>query len=272
MFLKFLPFFLLIVTICGCSKSNLKTAEVKDTFLQIEVKDTFLQNKVVAHRGAWLEYGLPENSMASLKKAIEIGCEASEFDVHLTADKVLVINHDPTFFNLTIEKLTYKDLLTKKLSNGESIPTVKEYISEAMKQGKTKLMLEPKASVVSKSRSLEMADSIVSLVNRMDAGKWMIYISFDSDILKRIRSLEPGAEIQYLSGNLKPAELKDINISMDYNYGKYRQNLNWIKEAKNFKVITNSWTVNNKTDMQWLLDLNIEMITTDYPAMLLKLL
>ncbi|MDR0661304.1 MAG: hypothetical protein LBG19_11065 [Prevotellaceae bacterium] len=55
---------------------------------------TFSNNKVVVHRGAWKADSLPQNSIASLKKAIALGCTGSEFVVHLTADDVLVVSHD----------------------------------------------------------------------------------------------------------------------------------------------------------------------------------
>lgn len=57
----------------------------------------FLKNGVVAHRGAWKNDGLPQNSIASLKKAISLEVAGSEFDVQLTADGVLVLNHDPVY-------------------------------------------------------------------------------------------------------------------------------------------------------------------------------
>lgn len=60
-------------------------------------QDNFLKNGVVAHRGAWKSDGLPQNSIASLKKAISLEVAGSEFDVQLTADGVLVLNHDPVY-------------------------------------------------------------------------------------------------------------------------------------------------------------------------------
>jgi glycerophosphoryl diester phosphodiesterase len=44
--------------------------------------------RVIAHRGAWKNTGVPENSIASLQHAIALGCYGSEFDVHLSADSV----------------------------------------------------------------------------------------------------------------------------------------------------------------------------------------
>ena len=107
---------------------------------------SFNKNKVIAHRGAWKAQGHPQNSLASLNEAIRLGCEGSEFDVWMTADEVLVVNHDGDFEGMEIEESTYAQLLTKKLPNGEKIPTLKEYLAEGMKQTGTKLILEFKPS------------------------------------------------------------------------------------------------------------------------------
>ena len=52
--------------------------------------------KVIAHRGIWTEPGSTQNSIRSLVKADSIGCYATEFDVWMTADSVMVVSHDGT--------------------------------------------------------------------------------------------------------------------------------------------------------------------------------
>jgi glycerophosphoryl diester phosphodiesterase len=101
---------------------------------EMVVKESWNKNQVIAHRGAWKKNGIPENSIASLKEAIRLGCFGSEFDVHMTADSILVINHDAEFLGLPIAKLPYQELLAKKHSNGEDIPTLEAYLREGMKQ------------------------------------------------------------------------------------------------------------------------------------------
>ena len=51
--------------------------------------------KTVAHRGYWNCEGSAENSLASLRKAHDVGCWGSELDIWLTSDGGLVVNHDP---------------------------------------------------------------------------------------------------------------------------------------------------------------------------------
>lgn len=49
--------------------------------------------QIVAHRGASAE--APENTLAAFRRAIEIGVDAVELDVHLTSDGEPVVIHDP---------------------------------------------------------------------------------------------------------------------------------------------------------------------------------
>jgi Glycerophosphoryl diester phosphodiesterase family len=107
---------------------------------------SFLNNKIIAHRGAWKNTGAPQNSIASLQNAINLGCTGSEFDVRMTLDNVLVVCHDTHHEGLDIEKTTYADLLKKPLKNGEQIPTFQQYLKVGKKQKKTFLITEIKPS------------------------------------------------------------------------------------------------------------------------------
>ena len=53
--------------------------------------------QVIAHRGFWKTDGSAQNSVAALVKADSINCYGSEFDVWLTADNKLIVDHDCVF-------------------------------------------------------------------------------------------------------------------------------------------------------------------------------
>ncbi len=143
------------------------------------------KNAIVAHRGAWKKNNLPENSIASLRHAIDLKLPGSEFDVWRTADDSLVINHDAHFNKLLIEQTNYADLIKFNLSNGEKLPTLYEYISEGIKNNKhTLLVCEIKPSEISKERGKETAIKTVETIKKLKANKKTCYISFDYDILK----------------------------------------------------------------------------------------
>lgn len=257
---------LLIATfafILGCNSTNIN--------LQSNVN--FVNNKVVAHRGAWKNKNLPQNSIASLKEAIQLNCSGSEFDVRMTADNVLIVTHDPQYNNLEIEKTNYSELAAFKLFNGEKLPTLKEYLLAGIKNNATtRLFCEIKPSKISKERGQLIATKVVQMVEALKAKDLVVYISFDYDILKKIIQLEPAALTQYLESNKSIEQLKKDGISgIDYYYNNYKNNLKSIESTKASDFTLNAWTVNNVADMDWLLANNFDFITTDEPELLLEM-
>lgn len=242
-------------------------------FSSCQENPQFNKNKVIAHRGAWKASNNPQNSLASLKEAVRLGCEGAEFDVWMTKDKVLVVNHDADFMGLPIETSTYDELLQKKLPNGEDIPTVEAYLKEGLKQTDTKLIFEIKTSKEGKARSLELAEKSVQQVQELGAEKWVDYIAFDYDICLKVMEMDPQANVAYLNGDKPPQELKEAGFfGLDYNINVMRKNPEWIKKAQDLGLTVNVWTVNKEEDMQWLLDEDIAFITTDEPEKLLELI
>ncbi|MDR0833327.1 MAG: hypothetical protein LBN93_03970 [Candidatus Symbiothrix sp.] len=78
--------------------------------------------KIIAHRGFWNRLGSAQNSISSLKNAIDVGVYGSELDVHLTKDGCLVINHDDYYQGVNIQDATYAELSELRLANGEPLP------------------------------------------------------------------------------------------------------------------------------------------------------
>lgn len=229
-------------------------------------------NKTIAHRGAWKTNTLPQNSIASLRKAIDLKAAGSEFDVRMTKDSVLILSHDAIHAGDTIELKTYDELLKHKLSNGEKLPTLKAYLQAGAKDNKqTRLIVEVKPSFVNKTQGVRTAEKAVALVKKMKLENRVVYISFDYAIMKRIHELDPAAITQYLTGDKTPAELKADGIrGADYHISVYRKNPEWITQLKEQGMITNAWTVNTAEDMDWLLAQGFDFITTDQPELLLE--
>ncbi len=233
---------------------------------------SFHKNKVIAHRGAWKSNNHPQNTLASLRQAVALGCEGSEFDVWMTADGILVVNHDSDFMGMPIETTNFKELLTKNHENGEKLSSIEEYLAEGKKQKGTKLIFEIKPSKISISRSEEVAEKSVLAVKKMKAQKWVDYITFSYEGGLKVIMSDPKANVAYLTGDKTPAELKEAGFfGFDYNIGMLRKNPHWIKEAKDLGLTVNAWTVNQEEDMRWLLEMGADFITTDEPELLLSI-
>lgn len=237
-----------------------------------KLMDTWNKNIVIAHRGAWKKNNLPENSIAALKHAFKLKCYGSEFDVHLTQDSVLVVNHDPTFLGLDISKSTYKELLTKKLPNGETIPTVENYLKAGMKQQKTKLILEIKPQNMGKERDQLITEKALQLVRKLKAQHWVEYISFGYDICTYIIKNEPNAKVAYLNGDATPEKMKaDGFAGVDYHFSVYQKNQNYIERFKKVGLSINAWTANTPEAINFLMANKVDYITTNEPELVFDL-
>jgi len=227
--------------------------------------------QIIAHRGAWKENDLPQNSLAALQRAKDIGCSNVELDVHLTADEVVVVNHDHDFYGIPIESSTYMELCKTQHPNGENIPQLGDFLALA-KDLDIQLSLEIKASEVSVERSLQLTEKTLALVKEADMAQKTHYISFDAEVMQKVLLLEPSATASYLKGDLEPAQIAARGWQgIDYHQLILRANPQWIKQARERELWTNVWTVNDAGNMQWFLQSGIDFITTDKPQQLLEM-
>ena len=229
------------------------------------------QTQVIAHRGFWKTEGSAQNSIAALEKAAEERLYGSEFDVQVTLDGKLIVNHDAKFQGFVIAETPFKELKKIKLKNGEKLPTLKKYLKAGKKQD-IQLILEIKSH---KSKEVEdkMTADIVKMVKKMGLQKQVEYIAFSLNICEQLAKLTPESEIAYLNGNLPPAELKKKSINgIDYNQKVLEKHPEWVEEAHRLGMKVNVWTVNKEDMMRKFIDMKVDYITTDYPLETQKLL
>ena len=256
--------YLIILFFCfGLASCNSKTNEPQIVFAD---------NPVIAHRGAWKTKGLPKNSIASLREAINLKCTGSEFDVRMTSDEVLIVTHDGDHEGIDIESSTYEELSQHKLSNGEILPTLKNYILEGMTNNtSTGLVCEIKPSKI-EGRNIQITEKTIALVKELKAEAYVsYYISFSYAVIKHIKKISPNSKVLYLDGSKSPAELKKDSIDgLDYLSYKLKRNENWIKEAKDLGLKRNAWTVNKSEVIDWFLANEFDYITTDEPELVFE--
>ena len=230
---------------------------------QMNAQDT----KIIAHRGAWKEFNLPENSIAALQKAIEIKAFGSEFDVRRTLDGKLVVNHDPTHFGDTIERKTYAALNSKKLSYGEDLPLLQDYFKKGTASNhQTLLICEIKAALLSNTTSQLTASETVELAKQLGIEDKIIYISFDFEVLQTIKTLRPNATVLYLENNKTLEQIMAAKFNgINFNYAQFLGNPSIAANAKQLHLMLGSWTVNKDEDFNQLLAQGIQYITTNYP-------
>ena len=232
----------------------------------------FSQTKVIAHRGYWDCEGSAQNSIAALNKAYEVGAYGSEFDVCLTADGIPVVNHDDSIQGFCIETSLYEQIKDLKLKNGETLPTLEEYLIQGKQNRGTQLILEikPHKRVVNEDRAVT---AILALVQKYQLEDQVEYISFSMNICKELIRRAPAAQVAYLRGEVSPADLKVLGFTgLDYHYKVFEKNPTWIQEAKNAGLTVNVWTVDDPAVMQSMVKQGVDFITTDKPEELKEII
>jgi glycerophosphoryl diester phosphodiesterase len=248
------------------------------------------QTKIIAHRGYWQTDSSAQNSAASLHKAADLGCWGSEFDVWITADGVCVVNHDAEINGMRIENSRYADIRSIRLSNGEMLPTLEQYLWQGVHVFPTRLILEIK-SHSTKEAERKCVNEVLRLVKKYGAVDQTDYISFSLNVCEYIVEQAPKALngpngqrsgkredkvklcVEYLGGDLSPEEVKAKGITgIDYNRDiLLNKHPEWIDECRKLGLTVNVWTVDDLNEIWKLIQDKADKITTNRPKEALKL-
>jgi glycerophosphoryl diester phosphodiesterase len=170
---------------------------------------------VVAHRGA--NGAAPENTLEAFRLAVEMGADAIELDVHLTADGELAVMHDQTLDRTTnrsgsIATLTMKEIRAVDAGHhfpgndgsfpfrgkGLQVPTLAEVL-DWLPDG-TGLVVEVKTPAATDATVEALRGS------RVRAAEAATLISFDEKTIDRSRQLDAGLPTGYLLVPSQPFE------------------------------------------------------------------
>lgn len=253
---------------CSDGKTNnIKTNRIKNDNDRI---------KIVAHRGA--SGYAPENTLASMKKAIEMKSDMSELDVQETADGEIILLHDKSLKRTTgvdknIWEMSYAELNGLDAGSwysadykNEPIPTLKEVIK--LVNGKMKLNIELKANKHEK----KLAERSLKIVEDNNFLDQVVFTSFKFDEIRKIRELNKHAKVGYIFGRLpKDVDVfaEDVHI-LSVNYKTVDEKFMKMANASGKEVA--AWTVNKKEDMERMINLGVSEIITNYPDRLAELL
>ena len=165
-----------------------------------------------AHRGLHDKLlGVPENSMAAFRRAVEHGFGA-ELDVHLMADGELAVVHDSSLARVCGKPVCIEDLTAADLPNctlmgtEETVPLFRDVL--ALFEGKAPLIIELK---VERGNSFALTDAVVAGLEGWN-GTYCIE-SFHPGVLLRLRDRYPEVIRGQLSENfLKNKEASSLSL------------------------------------------------------------
>ncbi|MCQ2135728.1 MAG: glycerophosphodiester phosphodiesterase [Bacteroidales bacterium] len=224
---------------------------------------------IVAHRGYWdCELGQhATNSIASLKACQKLGFWGSEFDVNMTSDEVLLVFHDGKIDGKRIDQNPYSEFKDRTIENGEKIPTLDEYLTQAEKSPKTKLVFEIKKASTPEHerRCTELCIKALKAHGLFDPKK-VIFISFSLNVCKQLVKSAPGFTVQYLDTDIRPDEIASYGINgVDTEYKALLEDQKWYTEARSHGMSINTWTVNKPDKIKAIILLGVDQLTTNNP-------
>ena len=153
--------------------------------------------RVFGHRGA-MGYA-PENTMASFRRAVELGVDAVELDVHLTADDAVVVIHDPFLERTTNGRGAVRAHTLDQVREldagahfgpefaGERVPTLGEVLAWARERCVVDVEIKGGPAPYP-----GIAERVVELLTEHAMLDRSIVISFDHPTVRRVKSLAPG--------------------------------------------------------------------------------
>jgi len=218
---------------------------------------------IIAHRGASAYE--PENTLRSVKKALELGADMVEVDVRASRDGHIVVMHDAMVDRTTNGKGYVKDMTLKELKRlnaglGEHIPTLQE-VAELMR-GKAQLVVEIKVPRTEKK--------VLQIIKENELDRQTLITSFYHPVLKRVKELKPNIRTGAIiaSRPMKPAQLA-LDANSNALFPKYVYvDPEMVEEAHKHDLAVYPWTIDTLNEIEPLIRMGVDGIVTNKPDVL----
>lgn len=233
---------------------------------RVQANDTV---QIIAHRGA--AGNRPENTMASVYKALEDGADWVEIDVQETADNEVVVVHDSDFMKLSRVDLKVWDATMDDLANidigswfdpqyaEERTPLLRDVLLAA--KGKSNVLIELKYY----GHDIDLENRVIAIIEATDMTANIATMSLKYPAVEKMKALRPDWRSGVLAatavGNLAKLNADFVAVSG----ASVSQSLidRVHKEGKEIYV----WTVNDPLDMSNMMSRGVDGIITDEPAL-----
>ncbi|MBN1284783.1 MAG: glycerophosphodiester phosphodiesterase [Anaerolineae bacterium] len=228
----------------------------------------------LAHRGA--REAAPENTLPAFERALELGADGFELDVHITFDDVPIVMHNFTLdettdgeghiTGYTLEQIKAFDAGSHFAAEfaGTPIPTLAEALDAF-----------PEAIVNIELKSLSLEDTgleraVIDVVRQHSAEKRVILSSFNPTCLRRVRKRAPDLPIGHLTAGDLPIAMRQgwllFGVKREAVHPHYEMvDERFVAAAHRKQRRVNVWTVNEPEDMKRMLELGVDAIITDVP-------
>lgn len=216
------------------------------------------------HRGAAGHE--PENTLRSVRKALELGADGIEVDVHLVDGRLMVI-HDDTLNRTTngkgrLDGKTFAELRSLDAGHGERIPTLEEVFEAVNRHAVINVELKGPAT----------AEPVVSLVDQFVRERGWRYedfllSSFDFKQIEVAKFLQPKIRIGPLMDKIPRglSEFAERLGAWSINVSKRCVSPKLVADAHRRGLKIFVYTANRPADIAAMARLGVDGVFTDYP-------
>jgi glycerophosphoryl diester phosphodiesterase len=213
----------------------------------------------------------PENTLLSFRRAIDIGVDWIEFDLHESRDGVLVVIHDDTVDRTTNGKGKVRDMAFSELEkldagDGQKIPSLQQVITLA--KGKVKTDMEIKVKGIEE-------DVVGAIEKNGIVGQCMVS-SFIYDSIKKVKELSPGIMTAAIMDKM-PEDVEkcldmlfnDVNtrtlmISKKIALGPF------VGEVRRLGFEAGIWNADTPGEIEWFAAMDPRYLCSNYPERLVE--
>lgn len=250
---------------------------------------------VIAHQGGdglW-----PGDTMYAFQRAVDMGVDMLEMDMHVTSDGVLVLMHDETVDRTTdgsgrLEDMTLAEVKALDAGyrwtpdEGQTYPYRGKGITvatvEELFQAYPDMPMNIELKLVEK---VPVAERFCELIRRYNMQDKVMVASFHQDAMDKFRGMCPEVTTSATQDEVINFFVRHV-VGLGGTYTPPAQAVQvperqgpltvltprFVKDAQRRGMDVHAWTINDEADMQRMIDLNVDGIITDNPDRLVKLL
>lgn len=213
--------------------------------------------RVIAHRGASGDE--LENTLAAFTRAVALGADGIELDVHGSADGQLLVHHDPDVGGVAIAAHPASALRATPLRNGERIPTLGEALGAI--GARTDVYIEVKALPRTHDKALFAAIDAAPSPARCHVH------SFDHRLVQRLTMGRPGLSAGVLSTSYPVDPVPPVRAAGADTLWQHRDMIDapLVTQAHDAGLTVIAWTVDRPADALALAGIGVDGICTNVP-------
>jgi glycerophosphoryl diester phosphodiesterase len=229
---------------------------------------------IIAHRGA--AGAAPENTLASVRRALDDGADWVEIDVQETLDGEVVVVHDSDFMKLAENPLKVWEGRLAELQQidigswfdasyaDQRVPTLRKVLEEI--KGRSKLVIELKYY----GHDQHLEQRVVDIVEEAGMTEQVVVMSLKLDGISKLQALRP----DWTAGLLAATAVGDLS-RLDVDFLAVNQNMAspaFVRRAHAAGKAVFVWTINDALSLSRWMSMGVDGVITDEPALARKIL